>query len=561
MTVYIKGSPINLNQNDYVAEGGEGKVYAHGDIGYKVYHDPAKMLPLGKIRELQAIQNPNVIRPLDVLTDKKGNPVGYSMRFIRNSWSLSQLFPRSFRDRNQITHTMIHKMVKDLYDLFVDIHKAGILIVDANEMNFLLTNDFQIILAIDADSYQTPHYPATVIMPSIRDWSVHGLNWTEGSDWFSFACVSFQMFTAIHPFKGKHPKADNRLEERMKAGISVLDKDVMVPPVAYDFSVIPKEMMDWYKRVFVHGERSQPPCSGSVFSNGISAKPVQTKGSGLLTVKELYSYDSDIRRFWEKDSKLVVVTENSTWVDRRQVGPSYSKIYGCAFTSRDVPVLAINENGVLTLYDLDNQVKIPFGFNADEITSYGGRLDISSGNHVYEVVLTEASNKIFPSTKSVANILPQSSRLFQGIIMQSMLGTAFVSLLEGSGTNYQINLKELDKSRVVDAKYDNHVLMVIKEQGTLYDRLVFRFDSDFQHYDVRTVKDIQPSGLNFSVVDTGICACINEDMKLELFSNKMGSSALKEISDPIIPGDAVIGTQNGTVIFSHGNKIFSMKTK
>ena len=44
------------------------------------------------------------------------------------------------------------------------------------------------------DSYQTAHYPATAIMPSVRDWKVPLHDFSELSDWFSFAIVSFQVF-------------------------------------------------------------------------------------------------------------------------------------------------------------------------------------------------------------------------------------------------------------------------------------------------------------------------------------------------------------------------------
>ena len=114
MNVYIHGksnNPISLTQREFVAEGGEGKVFAKGTTGFKIYHDPKKMLPLGKIAELQAIQNPNVNRPKDILLDKVGNPVGYTMTFIKDAWALCQLFPKPFRSRNGVTHQMIQILV------------------------------------------------------------------------------------------------------------------------------------------------------------------------------------------------------------------------------------------------------------------------------------------------------------------------------------------------------------------------------------------------------------------------------------------------------------------
>ena len=56
-------------------------------------------------------------------------------------------------------------------------------------------------------------------MDSVRD--RHAAGWNEGTDWFSFALVSFQMFVGIHPYKGKHP-ALKTLDERMAQNVSVL---------------------------------------------------------------------------------------------------------------------------------------------------------------------------------------------------------------------------------------------------------------------------------------------------------------------------------------------------
>ena len=50
MIVFIQGqaSPISLTQKDYLAAGGEGCVYVKGKKAFKVYHDPAKMIQIGR---------------------------------------------------------------------------------------------------------------------------------------------------------------------------------------------------------------------------------------------------------------------------------------------------------------------------------------------------------------------------------------------------------------------------------------------------------------------------------------------------------------------------------
>ena len=50
MKVYVKGQPdVILGKSHFVAEGGEGKIFARGKTGYKIFHDPARAIPIGKM--------------------------------------------------------------------------------------------------------------------------------------------------------------------------------------------------------------------------------------------------------------------------------------------------------------------------------------------------------------------------------------------------------------------------------------------------------------------------------------------------------------------------------
>src|SRR5678815_2698077 len=229
----------------------------------RIYFDPSRCIPQAKIDELSVLVQPNIIRPLDLLIDGRNRPAGYSMRSIGKAHSLCQLFPRAFRQRNNLIPELTLRLVRQLQTGVSHIHSRGILIVDLNEMNFLVAPDFSELFFIDVDSYQTPSFPATVLMESVRD--RHAKTFTTDSDWFSFAVVSFQMFAGIHPFKGTYPPlqhlADNslKLDERMRTNISVLHPGVTVPAACLPFSVIPPVYLDWYRAVFEAGHRLPPP--------------------------------------------------------------------------------------------------------------------------------------------------------------------------------------------------------------------------------------------------------------------------------------------------------------
>ena len=64
MDVFIKGKgKVSLGQGDFVAQGGQGAVYAKGDTAYKIYADPGKMIPSPKYRNCAALTLPTIIRP------------------------------------------------------------------------------------------------------------------------------------------------------------------------------------------------------------------------------------------------------------------------------------------------------------------------------------------------------------------------------------------------------------------------------------------------------------------------------------------------------------------
>ncbi len=256
MDVYVKGQKVRLTPSEFKAQGGEGAVYVKGQTAYKVYADPAKMIPSAKIGELSALTLPDIIRPQDVLLDNRRAPVGYTMRSVPDAVVLCQTFPRAFRERMGVTPDAMLHLVRALQEGVAHVHAQGILIVDLNEMNFLIDPQFRHVFFIDVDSYQTPHFPATALMESVRD--RHATAWNAGTDWFSFAVVSFQMFVGIHPYKGKHP-ALKTLEERMQANVSALHPAVSIPAACLPFDVIPRVYRDWYRAVLDQGQRLPPP--------------------------------------------------------------------------------------------------------------------------------------------------------------------------------------------------------------------------------------------------------------------------------------------------------------
>ena len=563
MKVYVKGQPeVSLGKSHYVAEGGEGKVFARGDTGYKIYHDPAKAIPLGKIQALAAIRDHIVIKPTDALySGAKAKHVGHTFRFVRDTWTLCQLFPRAFRDREGLTHEATIKLMRRIQEGVGAVHKARVLIVDLNEMNFLVSKDFSTPYFIDVDSYQTPQYPATAIMPSVRDPLVRGVDFTELSDWFSFAVVSFQMLTGIHPFKGKHPSIKG-LEKRMEAGISVFDKAVKIPKVAYGLDVVPDVYKDWYEALFVGRKRLPPPDDLQAV---IILRTVVRKitGTDNFDVTEISEFTEDIRAVFSGGGHVVVHAGYEMFVDNRLAG-DWQPAVSVGFTPKHGhPVVALKAQGleILGLYDLIKKEMIEITLRADDVMVYGETIYVKSRDKILEVTFTDASTKTVAGTRLAANVLENASKLYEGVVLQSLLGEPHASLFPRPGACYQKMLPELKGHKIVEAKFDAGVLMVLAAEGGTYHRFVFRFDTDYAKYDLRKVEDVTPAGLNFVTLDSGICVCLNEEEQLELFSSKLGSKSVKTIEDPTLGGDMQLLKHHGQVRFFRGNKLYGMKMK
>jgi hypothetical protein len=561
MKVFVKGEPeVNLTKSHFVAEGGEGKVYARGKTGFKIYHDPAKAIPLGKIQELSGIRDPNVIKPEDALyKGKRAQHVGHTFRFVKDTWTLCQLFPRAFREREGFTHELALKLVRRLQAGVQSVHAAGVLIVDLNEMNFLVSKDFETPYFIDVDSYQTSHYPATAIMPSVRDPLVQGLDFTDLSDWFSFGIVSFQLLCGIHPFKGKHPTIKG-IEDRMRAGVSVFDKNVKVPKVAYPTSIIPDIYRDWYESMFVHGKRLPPPDG---LHGVIVVRPTVRKiaGTDNFEIVEIAEYAEEIRSVFVGGGHVVVHSDDQIFVDKRPT-VSWHDPFVIGFTPKHGhPVAALSIKNGTILTDTITQDPLGIQLPQGETMMANETIYIRSGDKILEVTFTEAANKVIPSSRVAANVLEHACRLFEGVAIQNLLGEPHVSLFPRPGACYQSKVPELKGHKVVEAKFDNGVLMVVAAEKGKYHRFVFRFDKDYASYDVRKVEDVTATGLNFVTLDSGVCVCLNEDEQIELFSSRKGSTSVKTIEDPVLGGDMRLVKNQGQLQFFRGNKLYRMKMK
>jgi serine/threonine protein kinase len=565
VTIQGKGTQVNLTKQQFLAKGGEGNIYAKGSLVYKIC-EPGKMIPDGKFQELSVLDHPNIVRPQDILLDSKNHPVGYTMQYIKNTLCLCQLFTKAFRTRTNITPDIMLDLVRQMQQTIQFIHSKKVLIVDLNELNFLVGNpDLKDIYFIDVNSYQTPHYPATVIMDSIRDRHCKNNHFTIDTDWFSFAIVSFQMFIGIHPFKGKHPSYTNpktALDGRMLANISILNPQVSYPQAACQLlTVIPEVYRQWYQAVFEDGKRLPPPLD--LYATVQIITPVMKKigGSNNFTITEIYDFGEDILNLFQIAGKQIAICTNNVYINRHKIinftpCPN-TKV--CLTPRNAHPIAVTLDNGMVKMMDLITQQNISINLAGDNLMVYDGRCYVLGGGKILEVKFIETANNILASADQVGNILEQGTQVFDGVILQNLFDAYYCSVFPNSGEHRQFAVRELDNYKIVDAKYERGLLQIVgvNNKTGKYDRFVIWFEKNWSKYDYLVISDVIFTALNFTVLDNGVCIQINEDENIEIF-RVTNPTKKKEIDDPVIEADMKLASKGAQAIFTRGNKIYSI---
>ncbi len=553
----IGNRQITLTDKNFLSQGGEGSIYVNGNVAYKIYHDPAKMIPVGKIQELSTISDTNVIKPLEVIS-LKNKPVGYSMAYLTDTYSLVQIFPKAFRDRNKLSHQTMLDLVRNLQSLIQHIHSNKVLIVDLNEMNFLVSNSFKNIYAIDVDSYQTEHFKATAIMESIRD--RHSKIFSELTDWFSFGVVSFQMFIGIHPYKGKHPIIKD-WNERMEKNISVFNKDVSIPAMCYPITTIPQVYRDWYKAVFDDGKRIAPP-SDLYAAPVIIVQTAKVLDSSALDINEIGKYNGNILNAKFRNGLSVIHTTEGLYINKSfdNLVRHNSKI---CITPKGNVICGYIDNGRLKLHNAITRQDLVVTLNASEIMEYDNRLYVKSGTNMMEIKLNEFAS-IVPSFNIVGQVLENSSHCYDGVVIQSLIGAYYASIFAKTGSCYQVKLPELDGYKVLSAKFDTNILMVMGAAFSTgkVDVFIYKFENeDYSKYIVEKVDDVPKYyTLNFVVLDSGVCVNINDkDEQIEVFSAK--STIKKVIKDDSIDSSKHLFKDGARLLLAEADHLYTAKMR
>lgn len=571
----LNGKPIQFDQTNFLGKGGEKTAWRVGDVAYGIWHEPSRMPPIEKLKELGAIQHPDIIKPIDLVYEdaKRTKIIGHSMRFVDSDVPLVTLFAKPFKKRNGVDHKKIVDLIRVMHQMLDSIHQANCLAVDWNEMNLLVDNKtWDRLYGIDTPSYQTPNYPATAIMWSIRD-PHSGEKWNKETDFYSFAILAFQMLIGHHPFEVRHPDFENipkankqRRDAMMLANVSAFNAKSILPRACESIDTIPSALRQWMHAVFEQGIRSIPPVDYEAVVK-LTAKVLQVTGGEALTFEKLASLSDDILGYYHSKNDLrVIVLADKAIIDSKNEYRLPHPRCKIAFTTKGSPVAVYQDNENVNLFDIRSQQDISFDCAADNVMVYDGRIFVHNGDTVAEITLTELPTggilASMPDSSGIMKVLnlPSATKVGDGVIVQNMIGRHYVTFFPEKDTYEQIPISELDDYKVIDAKYENHILVIIGAKKGHYDRFVVRFSPDFKSYDIRIVKDISYNGISFTVNEKGVCVLLTEDEHLEVFFIQPNSD-IRVVEDNNISGDMKLYSRGKYILFSRDQFLYRISMR
>jgi len=564
-------STFTITDRLYKGAGGEASIYVNGGMCFKMYHDPAKkIIPIQKMKELAVITNPQVVLPKDVIYDATtGEPLGYTTNFVDNAEPLLKLFTKTFKQDNNIDAKMVADLIKQLQLIATDIHLAKCLIVDFNELNELVTITPHSLTPwfIDTDSYATPSFKATAIMDSVRDRRVTTFdnkgvmhyNPDEMSDWFSWGILAFFLYTNIHPYRGNHPKYKPRdKQKQMDDGISVFHKDVRVPPCIAPFNTIPKRHLDWFKDTFLNNNRSVPPFADSSVPLLVPAAIITVKGTNKIDVIQVGSYSEPIHSVSQHFGLNYVITQNCVYRDNLLLMNCGKNKKTVIVPSSDGTMVAASILGTkVTFSELTTSREIGTIASTDMLVR-NGCVYTNTNNKMTENAFTTLGIKTVHRITEVENLSAYSTTFYEGCAIQNLLGKQTLVIPYKKGSCFSKYIPQLDGYRIVEAKSDKWVTVIVAEKKGQFDRFIIVFNKDYTSFDVRKVDDVAYDTINFTVMDNGLCALLASPTELELFVN---NQKVEVLEDPPFDSTMKLFSTTDGIYFINGNSIHQIKKK
>jgi len=276
LPILVDSSRRRISIDKQLGSGGEGAVYGISNdstLVAKVYHQRPTPLAVEKLTAMVSFANPQLLSlaawPKILVYDERTRDVaGFVMPRMQNCEPIQSLYNPLQRLKvfPKADWSFQVRVAINLAAAFDEVHKAGCLVGDVNEVNALVTSQ-ALVRLVDCDSFQLTkngkrylcevgkaHYTS----PELQGKAFRGLIRTENHDRFGMAVLIYQLlFVGRHPYMGMH-QDDSSFEQliaqfRFSQGPTSRSWGMAPPPHTPIFEDIPPELGTLFRKAFERG--------------------------------------------------------------------------------------------------------------------------------------------------------------------------------------------------------------------------------------------------------------------------------------------------------------------
>lgn len=552
---------LTFNPSDFKA-GGEAKVYIEDKTVYKIFHESKNMIPHSKIAELQRLKIKNICIPREIIIDSNKDECGFTMDLVVGD-PLFQLCTNTFIKNHNIKGSNIIDLGKSMIKTIFKIHPEGCLIVDLNDLNVLAEHDWKTPHFIDINSWKTPSFPFTAINPLFRDWTIDLKDVSEKSDWYSFAIILFKMIIGAHPYKGDHPKYKREETiKRMQDGVSRFNKDSTPAPGSRDLSLIPIEYKKWFIDLFEEGKRYEPPSESGEVVAVVKTAIVTTTGK-YFDFTLLKEYEEDVLSHKGYYDNNITRTSKRLFINNTDYRVNHG--VDVIFTNSLEPIFVKIEEATISFKKMSGTINFPKLFCEKYLIIENDVYIVHDGKLIGLSVASQTSSSFSLITiRNTWDIMRTSLQVFDTMLYQSISGKPYLVIplpKDGAtGSCIQKEIPELDGYKIVDAKHDNNVVMIIGYKDNVYNHISIRFDKIYDKYKTRITKDVTMPLVNFVVLDNGIVVSMIDDIT-EIFQKDLSQSKVNRLKDDAVNASMRLCKKDIEIRVYIDNRLFKMATK
>lgn len=549
---------LTLRESNYVTSGGEGSIYIAGNTVVKIYLDAKKFTQDGmdkKIQALSSIKHPSIVGPQGVVSNEKKEPIGFYMP-VASGEPMPRVFTSDFRGRFGFDDDGAKAVVGRMRDATQCAHDGGAIMVDANEFNWIVDPKKLLPFVIDVDSWSTGKWKPTVIMPSIRDWN--SKTFDTMTDWFSWGVVAFQVFTGIHPYKGRldgYKPGD--LTQRMKDNASVFAPGVRLPQSARDPSCIPGPLLDWFKAEFQGGQRSLPPASFDGARAKVATVMRSTVGHVVGLIHERIGRFDDVVAVWPcgaallKDGRLL--SFDGALDTAGKLSPD-----GEVIRSKSALLLAEADGRQFWCFNNRVNTKLEIMLQARGVFRSGDRLFAITESDLVELKLMNEQIKPLLVVGQRWGIRPNATKWFDGVAVQDVLGASHLVFPTETGM-VQPRVRELDGlTPVAGIGLGRFASLIAADVSGSYHRVEITFNSGHSDHKVWVGPNDGPD-LNMTVLPKGVVATVVNDGEIVIFVPANGS--LSRVQDAGISTSIRLSRWRDRVVYIRSGELWSTRIK